>query len=123
VSSGPDTTTDPRWQLLDDRTREQLVKAWHRDREVYRVLRDQALAIAAGHQRSLQHADRRRMDIFHDRAARQGVSDADRAAFVDLLAFPADEQQRLIELRQRDMVAYAVALGEARAPKAAEAAS
>jgi hypothetical protein len=64
VSTGPDSAD---LTALDDRTRERLLKASHRDREVYRVLRDQALAAVAANRHSAAHASRGQLDVFLDR--------------------------------------------------------
>ncbi len=64
MSTGPNLAD---LEALDNVTRERLVKAWHRDREVYRVLRDQALAAVAANRHSAAHASRGQLDVFLDR--------------------------------------------------------
>jgi hypothetical protein len=112
--SGPNTAG---WDLLDEQTVSMLRRVWERDADktVFKVIRDTALSHAAAHQRSLQHADRRALDVWNDRANCQRISESDIRAFNDLSDLPGDVQGRLKYVREREgLVQFAVELGRER---------
>lgn len=115
--TGPDESA---WRLLDANAIELLRRAWSHgqrtgDMTVYRLQRDQALATAAARQRSAERADRRQLDVFNDRAARQGIGEQDRIAFTDLSDLDAATRDRLLAIRRTgDLCRYATELGMAR---------
>ncbi len=75
--SGPDTTSDPRWALIDTRRKERLTSLWLRDREGYKRMRDHAFMTAEAYQRSLERKDRRQGDRVVASASAQGIVDAE----------------------------------------------
>jgi hypothetical protein len=111
-------STDPRWALLDNRTQERLLLARQRDFETYRVLRDHAMIAAEAHQRSLERHAARTADRIVASAAAQGVADAEFARTMtgDLSDYGFDPGvgDRLIALRQRDVMAFVVAFATER---------